>query len=155
MASHSQGYLLRALAGGAGGALAYLAAQTLDLALLGNGSNDLKLLGMAVTRRAPFWQLLGLAAHFSFGALLGVVYAATAARWLPGSSWQRGLLFAQLENALLGVLLLPLIDRFHPAIRAGLLPPYLRPLPLLQQIFRHAAYGATLGLIAGDRGGNR
>jgi hypothetical protein len=141
-----------AVAAGLLGAAAYLVAQSVDLAVFRNGSNDLKLLGMAVTRRAPFWQLLGLAAHFSFGAFLALIYAKTVGRWLPFAPWLSGVVFAQVENAVLGVLLLPLVDRLHPAIRRGVLPPYLAPVPLAQQVLRHLAYGAVLGVVYGDVG---
>jgi uncharacterized membrane protein YagU involved in acid resistance len=141
-----------AITAGLLGAAAYLAAQAVDLALFRNQANDLKLLGMAVTRRSPFWQALGLAAHFSFGTVLALLYAATVGRWLPFRPWVSGVIFAQVENALLSVLLLPVIDRTHPAIRRGELPRYLAPTPLLQQIVRHLAYGATLGIVYGDVG---
>lgn len=133
-------------------ATAYLVTQAIDLAVFRNRANDLKLLGMAVTRRAPFWQALGLAAHFSFGTVLALLYAATIGRSLPFRPWLSGVIFAQVENAVLSIVLLPLVDRTHPAIRRGELPRYLAPIPLLQQIVRHLAYGATLGVVYGDVG---
>ncbi|MCS6801528.1 MAG: hypothetical protein RMM58_03555 [Chloroflexota bacterium] len=141
-----------AITAGLLGAAAYLLAQAADLALFRNGANDLKLLGMAVTRRSPFWQFLGTAAHFSFGTLLALLYALTLGRWLPFRPWVSGLVFAQVENAVLSALLLPLLDRVHPAIRRGDLPRYLTPIPVIQQVFRHLAYGVVLGLVYGDVG---
>ncbi|MFN8534811.1 MAG: hypothetical protein U0556_14840 [Dehalococcoidia bacterium] len=141
-----------AIAAGWLGALAYLVEQSIDLAVFKNGSDDMKLLGMVVTKRPPLWQVLGYSVHFAFGSALAVVYAMTAGRWLLLAPWLSGLVFTQFENLILGSLLLPAADRWHPAVRGGQIPPYLRPVPILQQILRHAAYGAVLGWVYGEVG---
>ena len=69
-----------------------------------------------------------------------------AGRRLPGPPWLRGVLFTMIENALLWGAI-PLFDRFHPSIRAGQLPKMNRPIPFLQQVLRHIAYGAALGIV--------
>jgi len=135
----------RAVVAGLAGSAAYLAEQYVDLKLLRYPGDDLKLLGMIGTRRAPYWQLAGLATHFANGTALAVVYALALRNRLPGSPLVRGLLLGQLENALLWPVVPLLIDRYHPAVRAGLLPRLNTPVYAAQAALRHVAYGAVLG----------
>jgi hypothetical protein len=138
----------KATRAGAAGALAYLAEMAVDLPLLDCPTNDLMLLGRPFTANRRVWPLLGAALHVGNGIALAQVYGLFGRR-LPGLPWLRGILFTLLENALLWGLV-PVFDRVHPAIRAGELPRMNRPIPLLQQILRHIAYGAALGVVYGD-----
>lgn len=135
----------RATRAGLLAAAAYLAEMALDLALLDCPTNDLLLLGGFISRERRIWLPTGLALHFAGGVALAQLYGASAHR-LPGSHWQRGLLFALAENTLLCGLL-PLVDRYHPAIRGGQLPRLSRPVPVLQQTLRHGIYGVVLGRV--------
>ncbi len=137
------------LATGAGLAAsgAYLVEMAVDLPALGCPTNDLLLLGGMVTDDGRIWPLLGAVLHCTFGVGLAHGYAAVQRR-LPGPPWAKGLGFALAENTTLS-LLLPLFDRFHPAIRAGKLPQMVRPIPILQQVLRHIAYGIVLGAVYG------
>ena len=137
----------RAVLAGLAGSAAYLAVQSVDLQLVRFPGDDLKLLGMVATRRAPFWQLAGLATHLANGTLLALVYAALLRNRLPGPPLVRGLLVGQVENALLWPLVPYVIDRYHPAIRDGLLPPLNTRSYATQAILRHLAYGAVLGWV--------
>jgi hypothetical protein len=123
----------------------YLAEMAVDLPLLDCPTNDLLLLGGPFSRDRRVWPLLGTALHFTFGVALAQVYSA-AGRRLPGPPWLRGVTFTMIENLLLWGAI-PLFDRFHPAIRRGDLPKMNRPIPFLQQVLRHIAYGATLGIV--------
>lgn len=139
--------LRRAVIAGLAGSAAYLAEQYVDLKLLRFPGDDLKLLGMIATRRAPLWQLAGLANHFANGTALAVAYAAFLRDRLPGSPVVRGLLLGQIENAALWPLIPLIIDRYHPAIRAGALPRLNTPAYAAQAVLRHVAYGAVLGWV--------
>ncbi len=138
---------LAALAGAAGSG-AYLAEMAIDLPLLACPTNDLLLLGGFVTRDPRIWPLLGGALHFANGIALAQVYAAVQHR-LPGPAWARGILFTLIENTAFWAAV-PLLDRYHPAIREGKLPRMNRPVPFLQQVLRHIAYGAALGFVYGN-----
>ncbi len=139
--------LRRAVAAGLAGSAAYLAEQYVDLKLLRYPGDDLKLLGMIATRRTPYWQAAGLATHFANGTALAVVYALLLRNRLPGSPVVRGLLLGQIENALLWSAVPLVIDRYHPAIKAGALPRLNTPVYAIQEILRHVAYGAMLGWV--------
>ncbi len=141
--------LRRAVVAGLAGSAAYLAEQYVDLKLVPFPGDDLKLLGMISTRRAPLWQVAGLATHVANGTALAVVYAAVARNRLPGSPLVRGLLLGQLENAALWPAVPLVIDRYHPAVREGRLPPLNTRAYALQAILRHIAYGAAVGWIYG------
>jgi len=64
----------------------------------------------------------------------------------PGPGWLAGALFALAENLVLWPVIL-VLDRVHPEIRAGRLERFNQPLPFLQEVWRHVAYGVTLGLL--------
>lgn len=138
----------RAAAAGALGAAAYLAEMAADLPLLRCPTNDLLLLGGVVSRDPRVWPAVGAALHFANGVALAQLYG-TVGRRLPGPPWARGVAFTLIENTLLWALV-PLFDRYHPAIRAGDLPKMNRPIPFLQQVLRHIAYGAVLGAVYGE-----
>ena len=139
----------RAALAGLAGAAAYLAEQYLDLRLLRFPGDDVRLLGMAVTARDPAWRAAGLAIHAANGVALALLYAALLRNRLPGSPVQRGLLLGQLENAVLWPLVPLVIDRCHPAIRAGRMPRHNTRAYAAQAVLRHAAYGAVLGGLYG------
>src|SRR5260221_12768725 len=102
-----------AVLAGVGGSLAYYAEQQLDITIFGTNSDDVKMLGTIATRRWPLWYLLGFAAHCINGALLGVVYARTINRFLPGPGWLRGIVIAQIEIYVLCTVLIRQCDRYH------------------------------------------
>lgn len=152
MKSNTGGDELAAALAGVAGSFGYYAEQQLDIALLGTNSDDIKLIGALVTRNWPWWFLLGFAAHCVNGALLGVVYAKTFNRFLPGPGWLRGLILAQIENFVLWNILIRVVDRHHPAIQSGDLPKYDARIPFWQGVLRHVAYGIVLGQVYGERG---
>lgn len=133
------------LVAGIFGALAFLAAMALDLALTRRKTNDLRLLAGLLPGGAPHWPWLGLLMHCVNGAALGVLYGRLRTR-LPHPGWKGGLLFAVTENFILWPVLL-VLDRIHPEVRAGRLEPFNRPVPFLQEVWRHVAYGVTLGWV--------
>ena len=139
---------VRAGVAGAAGALAYLVEMRVDLAALRCPTNDLMLLGRPFSANRRAWPAIGTALHFFNGVALAQVYALLGRR-LPGPPWLRGLLFTQIENTLL-YSVVPLFDRFHPAITAGELPRMFRPVPFVQQVLRHIAYGVVLGAVYGE-----
>ena len=145
MMAHKPFDLRRAVVAGVAGSAAYLAEQYVDLKVVPFPGDDLKLVGMIATRRAPWWQIAGVATHFANGTALALVYAAVARNRLPGPPALRGLLLGQIENAALWPLIPLLIDRYHPAIREGQLPCLTTPAYALQAALRHVAYGVVLG----------
>ncbi|WP_448574713.1 DUF6789 family protein [Thermomicrobium sp.] len=130
---------------GLAGAVAFLIAMIVDLALLRRRTNDLRLLAGLVPGGARFWPVLGTLMHLANGAALGVLYGRLR-RVFPFSGWLAGLLFALAENLALWPIV-ALLDRVHPEIRAGRLEPFNRPVPFLQEVWRHLAYGLTLGIL--------
>ena len=140
----------RAALAGAAGSAAYLAEMAVDLPLLACPTDDLLLLGGLITRNPRIWPLLGGMMHFANGVALAQVYALVERR-LPGPPWARGVLFTLIENTVFWAIV-PVFDRYHPAITAGKLPKMNRPVPFLQQVLRHIAYGAVLGAVYGKKG---
>lgn len=126
-------------------ACAYVGAMEMDIALSHYPSNDLQLIeGLVRARvrpsRVPWIGLLG---HLANGAGLGAIYTLIQHR-LPGPAWLRGIFFSE------GFLLLiwpttPLLDRFHPLIRRGQLPPFARRIAFWQNLSRHLVFGLVLG----------
>jgi len=141
--------LRRALVAGLAGSAAYLAEQFVDLKLIPFPGDDLKMLGMVTTRADPAWRVAGVVTHFANGTALGVTYALVARNKLPGSPLVKGLLLGQIENSLLWPIVGLVIDRYHPAMREGLLPPFNTRAYFAQAVLRHLAYGAVLGGIYG------
>jgi hypothetical protein len=144
----SEGYRI-GLAGGAA-ALAYLGMMLLDMRRLGYRQNDLVLQGRLVPSVGRWWLPTGLVLHGGFGLLLAALYARFGRR-LPGPGWLRGLLFASAENWLLWPLTL-LIDRYHPAVLDGQMPPLNNLRCFAQAELRHLAFGVVLGLVDGRLG---
>ncbi|HET9016822.1 MAG TPA: DUF6789 family protein [Thermomicrobiaceae bacterium] len=136
----------RGAAAGLVAGVAFLAAMALDMRATGEPTNDLRMLAGLAPRGDRHWRWLGTAIHFANSAAVGVAFLQVRGR-LPGPGWLRGLLFIQGENLALWPLVAA-IDRVHPAIRAGRLPRFNRPLPFAQEVLRHAAFGLVLGAVA-------
>lgn len=132
------GFLAGTVAG-----IAFLLAMALDIALTRSRANDLRLLAGMVPGLGRTWPLTGTAIHMVNGAALGAVYGHIQ-HLLPGPGWVRGTIFGLIENAALWPIIV-LLDRVHPDIRAGRLSRFNRPVPFLQELFRHIVYGAVLG----------
>lgn len=140
---------MRAAASGAVAAFAYLATMYVDIALTGSQSDDLLMIGRPLSSDPRRARLLGLAAHTGFGTTMGLVYGGLARKWLPGPNWARGIVLMLAENTILWPLTL-VIDRTNPAMTGGEIPRLNAPLPFAQQIVRHIAFGAVLGVLYGD-----
>lgn len=133
-----------AIAGLAGGA-AFVAVLEADLRLTGRNVDDLLFLGRPLARDPSRARRLGLAIHAANSVLLGVLYARLAHDRLPGPPWWRGVVFANVENALLYPL--TAFEDRHPAIRDGQLDRYFSWPAFAQSTPRHVAYGAVVGLL--------
>lgn len=144
----------RVMVAGTAAAAAYLAAMAADMRLLRYPQNDLVLLGRMLPVFGRFWPVAGLAAHISFSLVMGWFYAAVAGPRLPGPPWLRGVLLAVVENTLLWPLVI-LIDRAHPAVRDGQMPPLNTVRCFTQATSRHIAFGAALGAVHGPPGVRR
>lgn len=125
--------------------VAFLVAMALDMALVRNKANDLRLLAGMVPGGGRIWPLLGTAMHMVNGALLGAVYAHVEDQF-PGPGWMKGTVFGLVENMFLWPVI-TLLDRIHPEIERGTLEPFNRRVPFMQEIFRHIVYGAVLGWV--------
>ena len=138
--------LRRSLNGALAGALAaalWAAQQPADRRLFASGYDDVELLGKLVTRGGE-WPFAGLALHVGNGAVFGAVYAQVKP-FMPGPPVARGLLAGMAEH----VALWPLgrfVDRHHPA-RRQLTSLWGNRRAFAQATWRHALFGATLGLI--------
>lgn len=134
------GFIAGSIAG-----VAFLIAMALDIALTRSRTNDLRLLSGMVPGMGGAWPVIGTLMHMINGAALGSVYGHVQ-HLLPGPGWLRGALFGVIENGVLWPII-TVLDRVHPEIRAGRLPAFNRPVPFLQELFRHIVYGAVLGWV--------
>lgn len=135
----------RVVIAGLAGGFAYLVEQAIDLRVFRVHTDDLQLLGRFFSPNPRVWQMVGFGLHCFNAVGLAGIYALFG-RFLPGPGWLRGIMFAQIENTLLWPLAL-LLDRYHPGRKAGTLATYNAPIPFLQGILRHLAYGVVLGIL--------
>lgn len=125
---------------------AYLLETELDRRVAPNDYDDLILWGGFVARGRRRQRLLGAGVHYGLSVALVALYARLAPH-LPGRpGWRRGVVFVQVENALLypGV---PVLNAVHPEVRAGRLPSLLTWRYFWVEAARHLAFGATMGAL--------
>lgn len=127
---------------------AFLGAMWLDNKLSSWKFNDLKLVGQVFTTRSPIWQVQGVAGHFGFSVVMAFLYARYVYPRLSGPGWLRGVIFLQIENAILYPATVA-ADKVHAGIKSGQVPPMINMKTFKGQIVRHIAFGATLGLLLG------
>lgn len=137
------------MVGGIAGTM-YLAEMALDMRVAANSYDDLVLWGGFVTRHPVRQRLIGACIHYGLSAVLAAAYGRSASILPAWPGWLRGLLFVQVENALLypGV---PVLNTIHPEVRAGRLPSLLTWRYFWVEIARHVAFGATMGALLDDR----
>lgn len=133
------------IAGLAAGA-AYALVLEADLRLTGNRVDDFVILGWPFVKRRKPARVLGAVIHACNAIALAALYARAQSR-LPGPPWLKGVLFANIENALLYPI--TVFEDLHPAIRDGQVDRYLTWPSFWQSIPRHIAYGAILGVLMG------
>jgi hypothetical protein len=143
--------LVRGAAAGALAAGVWALQQPLDKRLFRSDYDDVELIGKLVTRR-PLWPVPGAIIHLGNGAAFGATYALVQPR-LPGPSWARGVLAAQIEHLVLWPLG-RLTDRYHPA-RRELTPLTGNRRAFAQATWRHALFGLVLGEVEARARGNR
>jgi len=136
----------RAALAGTVASAAYAAEMYVDMAITGSRLDDVQLLEGAMRGRRARVPWLGMALHLLNGAALGEVYAAVAAPRLPGPRWLKGVAFGALFLVAVWPAV-PLLDRIHPLIKKGELPPLNRPVAVGQNIARHLVFGAVLALL--------
>jgi hypothetical protein len=138
--------LQRSLRGGAAGGLAagvWAAQQPLDKRLFVSRYDDVELLGKLVTR-GDRWPAAGLALHVQNGIVFGAVYAQLKP-FMPGPPVLRGITAALAEHVAFWPLA-RVTDRYHPARRdLETLDGNWRA--FAQSAWRHALFGAVLGLV--------
>jgi len=132
-----------AISGLAAGA-AFVAVLEADLRLTGRNVDDLMVLGRPFTEDPATARALGGAIHAVNSLALASVYAMLERR-IPGPSWLKGVIFANVEN----VMLYPMtvFEDVHPAIRNGLVDRYFTWPVFWQSVPRHIAFGAVLGFL--------
>lgn len=128
---------------GAVAAAVWAAQQPLDKRVFGSSYDDVELVGKLVTREG-WWPLAGLAVHIQNGAAFGAAYAQLKPL-LPGPPVARAVACALAENFALWPLG-RVSDRLHPA-RRRLTPLAGNRRALAQATWRHALFGAILGLL--------
>jgi hypothetical protein len=129
---------------GAASAAVWAAQQPLDKRLFGCSYDDVELLGKAISTDDRVWPAAGLALHLQNGMAFGAVYAGLRPK-LQLSPLAAGVAVGVLEH----VALWPLVaatDRVHPA-RHDLPPLGGSRRAWLQAFWRHALFGAVLGLL--------
>jgi hypothetical protein len=131
-----------AIAGGIAAAV-WAAQQPLDKRVFGVEYNDVELLGKAVTRGSE-WPAVGMALHIGNGAAFGALYAQLRP-FLFGPPVLRAVTAAMIEN-FASWPLINLAEEHHPAGRE--LPKIAgNPRALAQATWRHALFGAVMGVI--------
>jgi hypothetical protein len=140
------GSAARAAGAGAIAALAWAALEPLDRRLFRCDYSDVALLGKAVTRGRG-WLPAGLAIHAANGATFGLAFQALRRRVrVPPRRLAVGMALGEHLS------LYPLsyfVDRYHPRRGEPGIPPLLtNPRAFGQATFRHAVFGALLGLLA-------
>jgi hypothetical protein len=136
---------------GLAASVAYLIANEIDVRVANYPQRDLMLQGRMLPGVGRAWPLLGLLMHTGFGLSLAVIYATVVRDRLPGPYWLRGVIWLNVENLLLWPLTLRL-DRQHPAVLDGSMPPLANWRCFGQAVFRHTVFGAVLGWLYGDAG---
>jgi hypothetical protein len=135
----------RAAVAGAAAAVVWAAVEPLDRRLFAHDYSDVAVLGRALTR-GRLWPVAGLALHAGNGAAFGLVFHEVRKR-TNVEPVRLGLALALTENAALFPLA-PLVDRFHPARGGRGLAPLATKRGFAQATFRHALFGAVLGVLA-------
>jgi hypothetical protein len=137
---------LRVAAAGAAAATVWGLAEPLDQRLLGCDYSDIAVLGKGVTRGSR-WPAAGFALHALNGAIFGLVHHELRSRVRTGPR-KLAVGLALSEHAALYPLCY-VVDRHHPARGEPGIPPLLtNPRAYLQATWRHALFGAVLGLLA-------
>jgi len=133
----------RGAVAGAIGAVGFMFAMAIDLAVTRQKTNDLRLLSGMVPGGRHLWPFIGSISHVTNGVALGALFSRVH-HGLPGPTWVRGLIFAQVENLLLWPIII-VLDHIHPGIKRGDLEKYNRPGPFFIEVLRHAVFGAVMG----------
>ena len=125
------------------GAAVWAAQQPLDKRVFGVDYSDVELLGKAVTRGSE-WRAVGIVMHVGTGAVFGAMYAQLRP-FLFGPAVLRAMTAALAEN-FASWPLIDLAEDHHPAKKD--LPKLAgNPRALAQATWRHALFGAVLGIV--------
>ena len=135
----------RGAVAGAIGAIAFMLAMVVDLAITRQRTNDLRLLSGMVPGGRRLWPIVGSVSHITNGIALGALFSRVH-HGLPGPTWVRGLIFGQVENLALWPAMI-VLDRIHPGIKRGELEKYNRSGPFFVEVLRHAVFGAVMGAV--------
>ncbi|MGA7669975.1 MAG: DUF6789 family protein [Nitrolancea sp.] len=133
----------RGAVAGAIGAVGFMFAMAVDLAITRQKTNDLRLLSGMVPGGGRLWPVIGSISHVANGVALGTLFSRVH-QGLPGPTWMRGLIFGQVENLLLWPIII-VLDHIHPGMKRGDLEKYNRPGPFFIEVLRHAVFGAVMG----------
>jgi len=131
-----------AVAGGIA-ALVWAAVEPADKRAFDVDYSDVELLGKFVTRD-EHWPAIGLAIHAANGALFGAAYS-YAKPFIPGPPVLRGTIAGLAENFATWPLT-QFVNKHHPA-RKQIPQLWGSNTALAQATFRHALFGAVLGLL--------
>lgn len=124
-------------------ALIWAAVEPADKRVFDVDYSDVELLGKGVTRD-EHWPAVGLAIHVANGALFGAAYAYSKP-FIPGPPVVRGTIAGLAENFATWPLT-HFVGRVHP--EGQRIPQLWGSGPALAQAtFRHALFGAVLGLL--------
>ena len=134
---------LRGALAGSVAAAAWAVQQPLDKRAFDSDYDDTEILGKLVSE-GPEWRAAGVLLHMGSGALFGATYALLKP-FLPGPPVLRGVLAALGEHFASWPTVV-LVDRYHPA-RRELAPLHGNRRALAQATWRHALFGAALGLL--------
>lgn len=100
-----------------------------------------------ITRQTTTALPLALAVFVASGMVWALLYARWAEPYLPGSGWQRGVLFSLVPWVLSLVVFFPLVGGGFLGLSLGA-----GPFPVLGNLVLHLVYGAVLGHFCGEAG---
>ena len=122
--------------------IAFLAVLESDIRMTGRNVDDLVILGRPFVHDPAQARRVGVAIHLANSVALAQVYRLVENR-LPGEPVLKGVIFANLENALLYPL--TYLEDLHPAVHDGQVDRYFTWPAFWQSVPRHVVYGAVLG----------
>lgn len=123
---------------------AFVAVLEVDLRLTGRKVDDLIILGRPFVAEPRHARAAGGVIHAVNSVGLAALYALIE-RKLPGRPWWKGVLFANVENAILYPI--TKFEDHHPAVRDGQVDRYFNWPAFWQSVPRHVAYGAVVGVL--------
>ena len=142
-------FIQRAFAGsmaGLVGVACHAVVNEIDRRALFHNSDDITMLGGAITDDHALARKIGLGMHLGFAMSFGAAFATVLHPKNQGDAMRKAVGAAMVENFGLYPLVFPFEEK-HPYIRDGRLDRFTHPLALVQATLRHLALGIGIGKV--------